>query len=306
MIKTKEQILLEAERSWQQLQSLLHPDLLAAPRLDWRRVHPCFIRYLYQEVRDVPWLNRLALTLAVLTDHTRLAKLTIGKNIYNLHARFRTLFPAFGFTSFEQWNPIKHFPSYFEDEEMSDDSATRQFFLRTYNSASRHVAAYLRSLPEREQSQYQQWALPVLPADLHRSLSRETVVREQQRRKRKDETDAVTPHFARIRGEAHLRFNQMKRLREKCREAVTLVQAKQASLPVCFSYEEPRMNQRLHFRLWDRYSFFVHHREGYSKRSRSCYRRKVEGFEPSKNHFFLEFLGAENLSTGKRDLPIVC
>src|SRR6266550_1084596 len=50
----------------------------------------------------------------------------------------------------------------------------------------------------------------------------------------------VTPHFSRIRGEAHVRWNEINRLRQKFREVIALVQCGQAEPPLSFSYEEPR------------------------------------------------------------------
>lgn len=90
-------------------------------------------------------------------------------------------------------------------------------------------------------------------------------------------------------------------MRDKFREAVTLVESGQEALPLTFSYEESRLGQRLAFCLWDRYSFFEHHAHQYSPRHSEEYRRKVRSFAPNHNHFFLEFLYAEQLSDGVRD-----
>jgi len=77
-----------------------------------------------------------------------------------------------------------------------------------------------------------------------------------------------------LRAQAHFRFNRLQRLREAYRTAVTSAEQGQdrLSLPLAFSYEEggdPGQGvphrERLHFRLWDRRSFVLAHREQYSK-----------------------------------------
>ena len=114
--------------------------------------------------------------------------------------------------------------------------------------------------------------------------------------RRKAESDAVTPHFARIRGEAHVRWNELHRLRQKFREAVALVQSGNAEPPVSFSYEEPRRGLRLHFTLWDRSSFVIAHFRRYHPSTVEKARNKLDTFKPERNHYFLEFTGADHLN----------
>jgi hypothetical protein len=58
--KTTDMLRQTAEVSWQQLQRLLHPDIIHAPRLDWRHIHPRSLCYLVREAQGMPWLNHLA------------------------------------------------------------------------------------------------------------------------------------------------------------------------------------------------------------------------------------------------------
>ena len=142
---------------------------------------------------------------------------------------------------------------------------------------------------------YQRWVLPPLPAGLRRALSGGSAVLAEQQQRRKETTDALVPHFARIRGEAHLRWNQLKRLQDKYREAIALIQSGQEELPLTFSYEEPRLKQRLTFRLWDRYSFAKTCLDQYGKRAQRRYEQRVGFLSPENNHFFLEFVQAQSL-----------
>src|SRR5258708_543034 len=280
----------------QELQGVVHPDILAAPRLNWREVFPRFTARLLRTAIGEPWVNHLAFMVVVLTSYTRLDRSTIRSSMYNLHARWRVLFPAYHLTSFNDWNPVEHLPRYLNDTMLPDSFETRQEFLRLYTAAARHTHAYLRSLPSSEREQYQQWTLPVLPPDLQRQLSRKGELFEVQAQRRKLAVDAIAPHFAQLRGEAHLRWNQLKRLRTKFSEAVALVQSGQEALPLRFSYEEPGKGQRLHFILWDRPSFVLAHSQQYTHTPVHNARYKKKGHSAGHNHYFLEFVGVEPLS----------
>ncbi len=280
----------------QKLEGVVHPSILAAPHLDWKEVLPKFTAHLLRAVAGESWMNHLAFMVVVLTAHTKLDRASIGGHMYNLHARWRVLFPAYHLTSFSDWDPVEHIPRYLNDTTLPDSFETRQEFLRTYATAARHTHAYLRSLPSPEREQYQQWALPVLPPDLQRQLSRGGELFEVQAQRRKLAVDAIAPHFAQLRSEAHLRWNQLKRLRTKFTEAVALVQAGQETVPLRFSYEEPGKKQRLHFILWDRPSFILAHSQQYSKVSINEMKRKTGGYSAERNHYFLEFVGMEPLS----------
>ncbi len=277
----------------QELQGLVDAAVLHAPHLDWHAVDPRVIRHLKINVKGMPWMDHLALIVLILASHTRVDKSTVRNRVGIFHARWRSLFPAYALVTFADWVPSEHFPRYLSDTKLDDSLRTRQEFLRVYAATAHHVQVYLRSLPTELRSQYQQWALPSLQPGLRQQLYRGDEVVEEQRVRRKIESDALAPHFARIRGEAHLRWNQLQRLRRKFREVVALVEAGQAALPVSFSYEEEGLDQQLHFLLWDRYTFVQRHADQYSAGTVWEARRKIRGFRPERNHFFLEFVGTK-------------
>src|SRR5260370_8556132 len=94
----------------QELQGVVHPDILAAPRLNWREVCPRFTARLLRTAIGEPWVNHLAFMVVVLTSYTRLDRSTIRSSMYNLHARWRVPFPAYPLTSFNNCNPATHPP----------------------------------------------------------------------------------------------------------------------------------------------------------------------------------------------------
>lgn len=281
--------------SWEQLQGLVGPEILTAPRLDWARVDERCIRYLVQNVAGSPWMDHLALLSAVFTSYAGLDAATVLSHLRSLHARWRSIFAAYSLETVGQWRPAEHIPRYLGDSVFEDTLYTRQRFLETYGSAVAHLQAYIRSLPCPESDAYWRYELPPVPLELQRQFSRHTELREAAKRRRKEETDALTPQFARIRGEAHLRWNALHRLRLKFQEAVTLVESGREALPLAISYEEWDGLQRLHFVLWDRPSFVLAHADQYCAATVQHARAGVRSFRPDQNHYFLEFKRIEYL-----------
>lgn len=282
---------------WQDLQKLVPSAILTAPRLDWNAVDSRHIHYLIRTVRkdEVAWFEHLVLLTAVLATYIGLDPATVHLHMPYLHGRWRTLFPAYGLTTFEDWHPEEHIPRYLIDQTITDTLNMRQEFLRSYTTVAEYSQAYLKALPKPEQDIYRQWTLPAFPHRLASKLSRRSEILEAQKQRRKLETDALTPHLSKIRGEAHLRWNEMKRLRSKYLEVLTLIQSRQETIPLAFSYEEPRYGQRFHFILWDRPRFVLAHQEHYQQSpiSRAKRQAKQELFEPDA--YFLEFVQAESL-----------
>ncbi len=281
--------------SWQRLEELVSAEVLAAPRVDWERVDSRCIRYLVQRVTGFPWLDHLAFLTAVLTSYAGLDARTVLAHLQNLHPRWRTLFPAYGLGSVGDWWPAEHIPRYLRDSRFEDTLHTRQEFLSRYVSAAAHTQAYIRALPAPEDGAYRHWALRPLPHELHRQLSRRNELSEAAKRRRKAETDVMTPQFARIRGEGHLRWNALHRLQLKFQEAVSLVESGREALPLAISYEEWDGLQRLHFVLWDRPTFVLAHAEQYCAATVQHVRARVSSFQPDHNHYFLEFKQIEYL-----------
>jgi hypothetical protein len=227
---------------WQDLQDLVSPALLSAPRLDWSQLDRRYFSYLIRTVPadQVPWFEHLVLLAAVLDSYIGLDPSTVAQRLQYLHGRWRRLFPASGLTAWTAWRPEEHLPRYLGDSQFPDSLHTRDQFLRSYTVAAEHAQAYWRALPKAEQALYQQWLLPLVPKHLAKQCSRRTEVLAAQKARRKRETDAMTPHLPKIRGEAHLRWNELKRLRSTFQEPVSLIQKGVEQVPLAFSYEEPR------------------------------------------------------------------
>ncbi len=289
---------------WQDLQNLVPSAILTAPRLDWSAVDRRHIQYLIHTVNGdgVVWFEHLVLLTAVLATYIGLDPATVHLHMPYLHGRWRQLFPAYGLTTFADWQPEEHIPRYLSDQTFTDSLNTRQEFLRSYTTVAEYSEAYLKALPKTEQDIYRQWILPSFPQRLARKLSRRPEILEAQKQRRKRETDALAPHLPKIRGEAHLRWNELKRLRTTFFETLALIQSGQKAVPLTFSYEEPRYGQRLHFIVWDRPRFVLAHQQHYQPRTifKAKAQAKQQIFEPDA--YFLEFVRAEAHQPMGRDV----
>jgi hypothetical protein len=281
---------------WQQFQETVDPLLLTAPKINWDQVERRFMNYITVKIAGRPWCNHLALFLGVATCYAKLDRQSIKARLHAMHCRFDMIFTTYQLTDFSEWEPVEHLTRYMNDPEGLDSLETRVEFMRSYTALVRTLAVYLQALPAEMRALYRQWSLPALPAGVRAQIAHDQDVRDLQAQRRKADSDAVSPFFAQMRGEAHLRWNALARLRQKYHEVVAQVEAGKATPPVSFSYEEPRYKQRLHFLLWDRPSFILAHGQKYSFQARSKARNKRLEYSPERNHFFLEFVGTENLA----------
>ncbi|GLV53169.1 hypothetical protein KDH_00240 [Dictyobacter sp. S3.2.2.5] len=186
--------------AWRDLLDVVDARILQAPGLDWDRVDRRAIRYLKLYVAGTPWINPLALMVGVLLFSARLNVATVLSRLYGMHVRWQVLFAHYQLRTFADWDPCEHLPRYLQDEACADSLKTKQDFLLWYRSSADHVHDYVRALPADLQEIYRQWECPLLPRGLDHQLDRMAEVLEDQRHRRKVETDAVTPHFARLRG----------------------------------------------------------------------------------------------------------
>jgi hypothetical protein len=168
---------------WQDLQDLVPPAILAAPRLDWSAVDRRSIQYLIRTVHGdgSVWFEHLVLLTAVLASYIGLDPQTVYLKVPYLHGRFRVLFPSYGLTIFADWSPEEHIPRYLSDQTTTDSLHTRQAFLQAYTGAAEYSQAYLKALPKAEQEIYRQWTLPVFSHREARHLSRRPEINEAQK-----------------------------------------------------------------------------------------------------------------------------
>lgn len=290
--------------SWLDLEGKVAPEVFSAPKTGsdphskWPLVHERIVQCLLRRVIDTPWANHLALMAAVLSAR-RLDVQSVCLTIQDLHSRFSAIFTALGIKTMDEWENELHLPPYFKGEIAPKDSPnTRQQFLLKYTSGTKHVQNWLDSLPEPERQRYQQFTLPEVGSFLYEQLDKWKEISQQQREHRKAETEAIVPHFAELRAEAHFRYNRLTRLWHAYLQASSQILPDHSNLPLEFSYEEgnPPM-ERFSFCLWDRRSFILSAEQetAYAPRTREKARLKSGEFSDERNELFLEFIKATRL-----------
>src|SRR6266699_774559 len=265
---------------------------------EWPAVHERIVRYLLAQVVDQPWGNHAALIAAVLSARRQDVR-TVEFAVRSLHVGFSRIFPALGLETVEDWNADRHLPLYLKAEVVPKESQYTRFqFLRKYTSATTHVWNWFAALPPDQQRRYRRFVLPLANPLLVEGIISKAEIESRQQHQRKRETEAVVPHFAELRAEAHFRYNKLARLRTAYRQAVAQVLPDRSNLPLDFSYEEGEPPvERLHFTVWDRYSFVRANAEHYHHRmARSRLNRQIEQFSEARNLLFLECVKVERLA----------
>lgn len=170
--------------------------------------------------------------------------------------------------------------------------------LKFYKPSEYQINKWINNnLSSGEQEYYQKFSLPPFSYDSS-DFAFPKLSKEQAQNTRKNETDAIVPHLSTIRVEANLRWNQMKRLRDAFQQQIRIVEADSISLPIEFSYAEPkRIGEVSHFRLWDKPSFVLNHQQEFSEAVIKQAKHKKSTYSDENNTYFLEFIRAESIES---------
>jgi site-specific recombinase XerC len=254
----------------------------------WDAVHPMTIDYLFRNCLDYPWANHLAFIAVAKTSYGDFTPSSVKQIIKALHARFKMLFPALNISSMEEWNTNTHMHSYIMKEVLPEHSDSQRYhFLNRYEPASNMINRFFSNkLNEAKKEKLKKYLIPRVNDNFFDNLGRKVI--SQQKTNRKKETDAIVPYYAQLRGEAHFRWNQVSRLRNKYREVLAAIE-NDITLPIPFHYQESNGNI-YHFRLWDRRSFVIAHKEQYSQKTFKNAKQKYRAYSEDINEYFLEYV----------------
>jgi len=215
--------------------------------------------------------------------------------------------------SFDEWDAEECMVAYLKGGLLSDDTqGVRTAFCSHYLTCVKQVNTWLNTLPSAEKLIYQRFLLPSIHPLRVQGLTKHRQVIQQSRQTRKEETDAVVIQFSDLRAEGHYRYNRIVRLRQAYLDAVKELRNRQAQgetelFPFAFSYEEGSdpehgipAQERLSFRIWNRRSFVLAHRESYKTAAFYYYKNRYYEKQPSRSpigeqQLLLEFVKAERL-----------
>jgi hypothetical protein len=299
------------EVSWENLSGRFHPLVLVTPRTAadplnagrWPTMHQRVVLWLDRHGAGHAWSDPLALAAAVMTAR-RLDVSTVLGYLRTVQTFLETLFAHLSITSMAEWDAERAMRASLAGEVPEVRTLDQRLrFWSVYASITNHEEGWLRRLTDDERRRYKVFVLPRLdPRDFKGLVPRMAAMAERKQR-RKTETDAVLPHFIDIRNEAHIRFNRLVRLQQAYRHALEVLAARGPSvLPLDFSIDEgadPERGQapceRLHFRLRNRRTFILAHRDRYSITTVCDARVGRKTTAPERNRPFVEFTSAERL-----------
>ncbi|WP_257143367.1 site-specific integrase, partial [Bacillus cereus] len=222
---------------------------------------------------------------------------TVCYTISHINVRFKDIFHAYDLQTFTDFDTEKHMYDYLKGLIYPEHSnSQRAECLRRYKSVSYSTKKWLTSKLSQEQQEYfQQFVLP-MPMFDSRDFMLNKQAKEQAQNTRKSETDAIVPYLPQIRSDANFRWNQMKRLREAFLIACKQAEQGDIVLPLDFHYDEPeRIGERFYFRLWDKSSFVLYHKEKFTESIVKSAEQRTGTYSEAKNHYFVEFVKAERL-----------
>jgi hypothetical protein len=202
------------------------------------------------------------------------------------------------YESMQDWNPNEAFKVYLRGEVLPDHTDQMRYeFWKRYGIASNHVRLWLKSLPAKEQEVYRHFALPAPDlGELYEIKKLGSQVQQDAKKKRKTATDAIVPSLPAIRAKSQLCLNRLTRVRQAYHDALKELQSGKHTLPFSYFYDEGDPPQeRLHFRIWDRRTFVLAHKDHYSAHSLKAVQNKTGAFSDENNRLFLEFVRAERL-----------
>lgn len=302
------------------LEGKVAPEVLSAPKTggdpssksQWPDIYSRSIGYILRNVVGKPWADHLVLVSAVLSAQ-RYDPSTVKNCLYSVNARLTDFFQEKQIGSFDEWDAEECMVAYLKGELVSKDTqGVRSLFCSFYLTSVKQVNAWLNTLPSTEKMIYRRFLLPSVHPLMVQGLTKHRQVLQQSRQTRKDETDAVVIQFSDLRAEGHYRYNRIVRLRQAYLDAAKMIQQRKAQgeteiFPFAFSYGEgsdPEQGnpaqERLSFRIWNRRSFVLAHRESYKRAAYYYYKNRYYAKEsPHSNvgedQLLLEFVKAERL-----------
>jgi hypothetical protein len=254
------------------------------------------LKYFVNQVRDKPWNNHLLLGMLVYTNKNADVS-TILNIIITINSRLKNFFEFFQLKDMTEFDVEEHMYQYLKGAIFPEHSnSMRSEFLRLYRPFVYKTKKWVTSkLSIEQQAHFEQFLFPMPPFD-SRDFSFRKLAQTERQNTRKSETDAIVPLLPQIRSEGHFRFNQMKRLREAFLKACKQAKTHKVELPLEFHYDEPeRIGERFYFRLWDKPSFVLHHRDQFLASTVKLAEKRYGIYSDENNHYFVEFIKAERI-----------
>jgi hypothetical protein len=198
----------------------------------WEYVHEKSLGYFSRNCLDKPWTNHVAL-LMLTKALSQYDAVSVLKSIQEITPRLNDFFSMFELKSVEEFKADDHIYKYLTLQLFKEHfKAKRAKFASSYNSSNRVAHEWIRNKCDNLTAQkLKPYLLPIFSYHA-REIHAWKQAHDQAAEIRKTETDAIAPLYPNLRAEAHLRWNQLKRLRKKYIQAINEVEKKQLELPL--------------------------------------------------------------------------
>ncbi|QNR69780.1 hypothetical protein IAQ67_12670 [Paenibacillus peoriae] len=247
------QELLVTKEWYNKLNGVIDEEILTLKNIEndflWDLLNKQSFNYIYKYCQDSPLANHFSLAVLCATDR-KLSPASINNMLASLNVRFRDIFNAFKLAEAAELN-YSHIHDYLFGAICEEHTDTqRKAFISYYKSLLFNVLKWTKSrIPMDKQNHFSKFFFPEFPFDNRDYSFRNRAINSAQK-KRKDESSAVAPLLPSIRAQCHIRWNQIKRLREITNKAIAKVEDENLPLPYSFNYEESEyLNECLYFEL---------------------------------------------------------
>jgi hypothetical protein len=249
------------------------------------------IKYFINHVMDQPWKDHLLLGVLIYGDK-KADPAYIESIITTINKRFKDIFEVFSLENMDSFDVENHMYQYLKANVLKEHTdIMRSRLLTLYKPITTSTKRWILSNLDSNSQTHLEKYLFNTPSFDSREFSAFQLSNQKSKDTRKQETDVLVNLLPQIRAEGNFRWNQVNRLRNAFLNAREKAITSKVELPFEFQYDEPdRIGERLYFRLWDKASFILHHKDKFGLTTLSSAQKRTGIYSKEKNHYFVEFI----------------
>jgi hypothetical protein len=246
----------------------------------WYALDPILLRWLANTAAGFPWLNHLAFIGIVQALH---GYANPSRCITDVGTFLRWAIPAH-YPDIATLDPEQALFAYFGDPPRPH--AWR--VLSSYSANQFNIKRYLATLPPERRAALLPFTMPELVLSGRLNALKQLMTNRQKER-RKKQAFPVGKRLAHLAAAARRRTKWLFDLDALVQDAIGLVRAGEASLPVTVTLQGLDARQDVVFRVWNRKAWFIAHRQAYGYAAWSDYQTGPYSLEDQS--FFLQLVG---------------
>jgi hypothetical protein len=281
----------------------LPKDLQDAPGIAWTRLSSRILGYCVNTIGESPVKGSVA--LAIGTAISALGQASLHQYLSRFYHLLCTIRKVCGI---EHLSDLSSKDVWEEFAQKTEVRLTRYHELRAYVAlVEKHVRFYMEHLARQDRERFSAYLFPPLPPRFVERHGAEQMLVGQSQQRRKQRSDILVPLYHILVALIQLRKQAAERMvlafREACKRAEV-----GGELPLHLAYEErlPTVNRTaptvadvridgrcvsMKFRLWNRRSWTLAHRECFSTTTVRDAEKREGSYRPEAEEYFLQFDG---------------